>query len=154
MSIVGSPAYDTFLIVSLLGRPIYDPNSLRPNPNPKKPVSNSCCVCRLGRTLTPLLKKDDLTRRIASPTASPSKSHCCYRRRIGTGMPFYFSGTLFSNPPRPMRKGDNASAFILVLVAIYYNFPWWLVCSNILLGFGWFRTWWLTSLASYILGFC
>ena len=37
----GWPAYDTFLIVSLSGRPVYDPNPLRPNPNPKKPVSCS-----------------------------------------------------------------------------------------------------------------
>ena len=35
---------DPFLIVSLSGRPIYDPNPLRPNPNPKKPVLGSCRV--------------------------------------------------------------------------------------------------------------
>ena len=51
----GWPAYDTFLIVLLSGRPVYDPNPLRPNPNPKKPVSGSCRVHGLGRTLTPLL---------------------------------------------------------------------------------------------------
>ena len=51
----GWPAYDTFLIVLLSGRPVYDPNSLRPNPNPEKLVSGSCRVRRLGRTLTPLL---------------------------------------------------------------------------------------------------
>ena len=50
----GWPACDTFLIVSVLGWPIYDPNPLRPNPNPKKPVSGSCRVRGLGRTLTPL----------------------------------------------------------------------------------------------------
>ena len=50
----GWPAYDTFLIVSLSSRPIYDPNPLRPNPNPKKPVLSSCRVHGLGRTLTPL----------------------------------------------------------------------------------------------------
>ena len=49
------PAYDTFLIVSLSGRPVYDPNPLRFNPNPKKSVSGSCRVHGLGRTLTPLL---------------------------------------------------------------------------------------------------
>ena len=31
---VGWPVYDTFLIVSLSGRSVYDPNPLRPNPNP------------------------------------------------------------------------------------------------------------------------
>ena len=51
----GWHAYDTFLIVSLSGWPVYDPNSLRPNLNLQKPVSSSCCVCRLGQTLTPLL---------------------------------------------------------------------------------------------------
>ena len=51
---LGWPIYDTFLIVSLSDRPIYDPNPLRPNPNPKKPVSASCRVRRLGQTLTPL----------------------------------------------------------------------------------------------------
>ena len=38
----------------LSGRPVYDPNPLRPNPNPEKPVSGSCRVRGLGRTLTPL----------------------------------------------------------------------------------------------------
>ena len=58
----GWPAYDTFLIVSLLGRPVYDPNPLRPNPNPKKSVSGSCRVRGLGRTLTPLyMRKDPLS---------------------------------------------------------------------------------------------
>ena len=55
MSIMGWPAYDTFLIVSLSGRPVYDPNPLRSNPNPKKPVSDSCHVRGLGWTLTPLI---------------------------------------------------------------------------------------------------
>ena len=55
VSYAGWPAYDTFLIVSLSGRPVYDPNLLRPNPNPKKPVSGSCRVRGLSRTLTPLL---------------------------------------------------------------------------------------------------
>ena len=50
----GWPTYDTFLIVSLTDRPVYDPNLLRSNPNPKKPVSGSCRVHGLGRTLTPL----------------------------------------------------------------------------------------------------
>ena len=54
MSIAGWPVYDPFLIVSLSGRPVYDPNSLRPNPNPKKPVLGSCRVHGLGQTLTPL----------------------------------------------------------------------------------------------------
>ena len=52
----GWPAYDTFLIVLFLGRPVYNPNPLRSNPNLKKPVSGSCRVCGLGRTLTPLIK--------------------------------------------------------------------------------------------------
>ena len=39
----------------LSGRPVYDPNPLRPNPNPEKSVSGSCRVRGLGRTLTPLL---------------------------------------------------------------------------------------------------
>ena len=34
-----STAYDMFLIMSLLDRPIYDLNPLRLNPNPQKPVS-------------------------------------------------------------------------------------------------------------------
>ena len=51
----GWPAYDTFFIMSLSGRSIYDPNPLRPNPNPKKLMLDSCCVCELGPTLTPLL---------------------------------------------------------------------------------------------------
>ena len=50
----GWPAYDTFLIVLLSGRPVYDLNPLRPNPNSKKPVSGSCRVRGLGWTLTPL----------------------------------------------------------------------------------------------------
>ena len=50
----GWPAYDTFLIVSLLSRPVYDPNPLRSNPNPKKPISGLYRVRGLGRTLTPL----------------------------------------------------------------------------------------------------
>ena len=37
----GWPAYDTFLIMSLSSWPVYDPNSLRSNPNSKKPVSCS-----------------------------------------------------------------------------------------------------------------
>ena len=35
---VGKPAYDTFLILSLLDRPVYDSNPLRPNPNPQNHV--------------------------------------------------------------------------------------------------------------------
>ena len=50
----GLPAYDTFLIVLLLGWPVYDPNQLRSNPNPKKPMSGSCRVRGLGRALTAL----------------------------------------------------------------------------------------------------
>ena len=34
----GWPAYNLFLIVLLLGQLVYDPNPLRPNPNPQKPV--------------------------------------------------------------------------------------------------------------------
>ena len=40
----------------LSDRPVYDPNPLRPNPNPEKSVSGSCRVRGLGRTLTPLDK--------------------------------------------------------------------------------------------------
>ena len=57
MSIVGYtgwPAYDTFFIVLLSGRPIYNPNPLSLNPNSEKPVSGSCRVRELGWTLTPL----------------------------------------------------------------------------------------------------
>jgi len=43
-----------FLIVSRSGRPVYDPDLLRLNPNPQKPVSDSCRVRGLGQTLTPL----------------------------------------------------------------------------------------------------
>ena len=49
---VGKPAYDTFLILPLLDRPVYDSNPLRPNPNPQKP----CRGCELGHTLTLLAK--------------------------------------------------------------------------------------------------
>ena len=41
--------------MSLSDRPVYDPNPLRPNPNPKKHVSSSCRVRGLGRTLTTLV---------------------------------------------------------------------------------------------------
>ena len=51
----GWPTYDTFLIVSLSGQSVYDPNPLRPNPNPKKPVLGLCRVRGLGRILTPLI---------------------------------------------------------------------------------------------------
>ena len=37
----GWPTYDMFLIMLFSGRPIYDPNPLRPNPNPKKLMSCS-----------------------------------------------------------------------------------------------------------------
>ena len=40
-SYVGWPTYDTFFIVFLSGWSVYDPNSLRSNPNPQKPVSCS-----------------------------------------------------------------------------------------------------------------
>ena len=56
----GWPAYDTFLIMLLSSRPVYDPNPLRPNPNPKKPVSGLCRVRGLGRTLTPLVLNEAL----------------------------------------------------------------------------------------------
>ena len=59
----GWPAYDTFLIVLLSGRPIYDPNPLRLNPNPEKPMLGSCRVRRFGRTLTPLLTAHKAQRR-------------------------------------------------------------------------------------------
>ena len=48
---VGQPVYDTFLIVSLSGRSIYDPSPLRPNPNPSKPVSCS----RVGSNIVALI---------------------------------------------------------------------------------------------------
>ena len=57
MSIAGHagwPTYDTFLIMSRLGWHVYDPNPLRPNPNPQKLVLGSCRVRRMGWTLTPL----------------------------------------------------------------------------------------------------
>ena len=50
------PLYDMFFIVLHSGRPVYNPNLLRPNPNPQKPVSSLCHVHGLGRTLTPLNK--------------------------------------------------------------------------------------------------
>ena len=46
--------------MSLSGRPVYDPNPLRPNPNPKKPVLGSCRVRGLGRTLTPLSESSQI----------------------------------------------------------------------------------------------
>ena len=51
---VGWFAYDKFLIVTLSGQPVYDPNPLRSNLNLKKPVSGSCHVHGLGWILTPL----------------------------------------------------------------------------------------------------
>ena len=48
----GWPAYNTFLIVLCLDRPIYDSNLLRPSLNPQKPVSGLCRVRGLVRTLT------------------------------------------------------------------------------------------------------
>ena len=47
--------YDTFFIVLLSGRPVYDQNPLRPNPNLQKLVSCSCRIRGLGQTLTPLV---------------------------------------------------------------------------------------------------
>ena len=49
------PLMTCFLSYRFSGRPVHDLNSLRPNPNPQKPVSGSCRVCVLGRTLTPLI---------------------------------------------------------------------------------------------------
>ena len=54
---VGWSTYDTFLIVLLSGRSIYDPNPLKSNPNSKKSVSGFCRVHGLGRILTPLLMR-------------------------------------------------------------------------------------------------
>ena len=54
------PAYDTFLIVLLLGQLIYDPNPLRHNPNLEKPVLGSCRVHGLGRALTTLLQSSKI----------------------------------------------------------------------------------------------
>ena len=48
------PTYDTVFIVSLSSWSVYDPNPLRPNPDPQKPVLSLCHVCGLGRILTPL----------------------------------------------------------------------------------------------------
>ena len=53
---VGWLSYEQFLIVLLLGQPVYDPNPLRPNPNSQKPVLGLCHVRGLGRTLTALGK--------------------------------------------------------------------------------------------------
>ena len=44
MSIAGHTswfAYDMFFIMSHSGQSVYDPNLLRPNPNPQKPVTCS-----------------------------------------------------------------------------------------------------------------
>ena len=43
--------------------PINDPNPLRPNPNPQKPVLGSCRVRGLGWTLTSLTDMNALTER-------------------------------------------------------------------------------------------
>ena len=78
MSIAGYaswPAYDTFLIVLLSGWPVYDPNPLRPNPNPEKPVSGSCRVRGLGRTLTPLSESVFVPSTLVTKIWS---SWCCY----------------------------------------------------------------------------
>ena len=63
-SYAGWSAYDTFLIMSLLGRPVYDPNPLRSNPNPKKSVSGSCHVRKLDWTLTALITTYLIVRQI------------------------------------------------------------------------------------------
>lgn len=58
MSIVGHvswPAHDTFLIMTLLGQRVYNPNPLRPNSNLQKLVSCSCHIRELGQTLTLLI---------------------------------------------------------------------------------------------------
>ena len=47
------PAYDTFLIMSLSGQSIYDPNPLRPNYNPQNLISCSCWACGSCQILTP-----------------------------------------------------------------------------------------------------
>ena len=44
---LGWPAYDMFLIISLIGQPVYDPNLLRHNPNKWKPVSCSRVVSNI-----------------------------------------------------------------------------------------------------------
>ena len=56
-----------FLIVSLLGRPDYDPNPLRSNPNPKTPVSGLCHVHGLDRTMTPLENTCEYIKQNLSP---------------------------------------------------------------------------------------
>ena len=58
--VTGWLVYDPFLIVSLSGWPVYNPNPLRSNPNLKKPMSGSCRVRGLGRILTPLVMRDYL----------------------------------------------------------------------------------------------
>ena len=50
----GWTAYNMFLIVSLSGRPVYDPNSLRFNLNPQKSMSCSCRIRELGQIFTSL----------------------------------------------------------------------------------------------------
>ena len=47
----GWPTYDTFLIVSLSGRPAYEPNPLRPNPNPKKNRVGFVSCSRVGSNI-------------------------------------------------------------------------------------------------------
>ena len=45
---IGWSAYDTFLNVSRLGQPVYNPNLLRPNPNLQKPMLGWCHVREFG----------------------------------------------------------------------------------------------------------
>ena len=54
MSIAGYAgwlAYDMFLIVSLSGQPVYDPNWLRPNPNPKKTCVGFVLCLQVGSNI-------------------------------------------------------------------------------------------------------
>ena len=55
--------YNLFLIVSFLSQSIYDPNSLRPNPNSQKLMSSSCRVHGLGWILTPLIAYQTIGRK-------------------------------------------------------------------------------------------
>ena len=54
---VGWPTYDTFLIVSLS---VYDPNPLRPNPNPQKIRVGFMSCSRVGWNIdTPKLRQEE-----------------------------------------------------------------------------------------------
>ena len=108
---VGWPACDTFLIVLLSGRPVYDPNPLRPNPNPKKPVLGSCRVRGLGRTLTPLVFSE-----LLQAFNSPIFLHSLH---VFTSSFFFFSFYLLCVCFSKKKKNEKSLFITYIYIYIY-----------------------------------